>query len=275
MAGVGAAILSGSAMPALNWRGGDHTYAKSNCGLRWGCFGRDTGGTEIVRGMGSSTIADCLSQPQSHAGIFYGITGVCHQAANRILDPAGIKVIGCGGYATSVLAYGEYGIGRWLGRLQCYVNPQILTAGGQICRRIRNLSSSLDINHSVVSNYVFAQGAQRGGEVLDFSAIAEATLGHPLEERARAQLQVIQAELRGAQFELIRRLQCGEITPDQYLGNFNNVLRSAMEKCRDLLGDKLFRDIFGEAGLHPEGLVDKNAFTEQAATGVHRRVNFP
>jgi hypothetical protein len=39
----------------------------------------------------------------------YGVTGVCHQTANRILYPARVTVSKAGGYWASSLAYGTYG----------------------------------------------------------------------------------------------------------------------------------------------------------------------
>src|SRR5229473_4466627 len=85
MAGVSSATLEGWAIPALYASFFDHTYVVSSCGLRWGCHGRSTGGNLLRGRVGNSIIADCLAQPTGLAGIKYGITGVCHQIANRIL----------------------------------------------------------------------------------------------------------------------------------------------------------------------------------------------
>src|SRR5690242_9862533 len=120
MAGPGAR-LSGWAIP-LHSRGsssspapyGEHTYVTSDCGLPpWGCWGRSAGGYPLGSAIGDSAIADCLSQPNSEAGIRYGVTGVCHQTANRILRPANITVRGCQGYAFSVFMFGVHGVPPW------------------------------------------------------------------------------------------------------------------------------------------------------------------
>jgi hypothetical protein len=90
--------------------GTDHTYVTSdNPSHAWPCWGRESGGTEICRGYGKYSVADCISQPNSWAGIIYGVTGVCHQTANRILYPARVTVSNAGGYWASHLAYGIYG----------------------------------------------------------------------------------------------------------------------------------------------------------------------
>jgi hypothetical protein len=92
---------------ALPWW--DHTYVTSSQGHAWGCWGRSAGGTQICSGVGNTDQADCLSQPNSQAGISYGTTGVCHQTANRILFNAGQMVSGARGYRASVFIWGVYG----------------------------------------------------------------------------------------------------------------------------------------------------------------------
>jgi len=94
----------------------DHTYVK--CGTNkkaWGCWGGKTGGKELRRGTGSTKRADKIAQPDEKAGIkCYLINGVCHQAANRILLPAGILVNGARGYSISESLFGPYGrVGFW------------------------------------------------------------------------------------------------------------------------------------------------------------------
>jgi hypothetical protein len=89
----------------------DHTYVKCGTGGKaWGCWGGKTGGSELRRGTGSTKRADAIAQPDERAGIkCYLINGVCHQAANRILFPAGITVSGARGYGVSEALYGTYG----------------------------------------------------------------------------------------------------------------------------------------------------------------------
>jgi hypothetical protein len=79
----------------------EHTYVESSHGHVWPCFGRSAGGRQVCAGAGNTAQADCLSQPNSEAGIVYGGTGVCHQAANRILLPSGQTVSGASGYRGS------------------------------------------------------------------------------------------------------------------------------------------------------------------------------
>jgi hypothetical protein len=96
---------------ALFANAADHTYVKCGTGGKaWGCWGGKTGGTELRRGTGSTKRADAIAQPDERAGIkCYLINGVCHQAANRILLPAGMTVSGARGYGVSEALYGTYG----------------------------------------------------------------------------------------------------------------------------------------------------------------------
>ncbi len=94
----------------------DHTYVTcGNRGKAWGCWGGETGGTILRRGTGSTRRADAIAEPDERAGITcYLINGVCHQAANRILLPAGITVRGARGYGLSEALFGVYGRPRGL-----------------------------------------------------------------------------------------------------------------------------------------------------------------
>jgi hypothetical protein len=64
----------------------------------------------LRRGDGSTARADVIAAPDERAGIkCYLINGVCHQAANRILLPAGITARGALGYDVSEAMFGTYG----------------------------------------------------------------------------------------------------------------------------------------------------------------------
>ena len=69
----------------------DHTYVKcSTDNAAWRCFGEQTGGNPLRRGDGSTMRADKIAGPNEDGNLnCYLINGVCHQAANRILLPAG------------------------------------------------------------------------------------------------------------------------------------------------------------------------------------------
>jgi hypothetical protein len=89
----------------------DHTYVMCGTGGKaWSCWGGKTGGAVLRSGSGSTSQADAIAAPNERAGVTcYLINGVCHQAANRILFPAGILVTGAKGYGVSSALFGPYG----------------------------------------------------------------------------------------------------------------------------------------------------------------------
>jgi hypothetical protein len=89
----------------------DHTYVECGSGTKaWGCWGGKTRGRAFKSGAGSTNRADSIAQPNERAGIRrYLIDGVCHQAANRILLPAGLTVAGARGYDLSACIFGAMG----------------------------------------------------------------------------------------------------------------------------------------------------------------------
>jgi hypothetical protein len=97
----------------------DHTYVQCGSGgKKWSCWGGNTGGMAFNQGTGSTARADKIATPSGKAGITcYLVNGVCHQAANRILIPAGILVNGARGYTLSSLIFGTYGK---VGFLPCF-----------------------------------------------------------------------------------------------------------------------------------------------------------
>ncbi|MGH8681667.1 MAG: hypothetical protein ACREVS_01050 [Burkholderiales bacterium] len=89
----------------------DHTYVECGTGGRaWRCWGGKSGGTVLRRSAGSTRRANAIARPNERAGVrCYLINGVCHQAANRVLLPAGITVRGARGYGVSEALFGAYG----------------------------------------------------------------------------------------------------------------------------------------------------------------------
>lgn len=268
MAGSPAATLQGWAIPLEGAQWLEHTYVTSSCGLKWGCWGRDAGGYGLSAATGSSVVADCLSQSNSQAGIVYGITGVCHQTANRILHPAKVTVVGCQGYPLSSFLFGVYGQGNWLQLPVCYSFGTAITSGGTNAKPFasssgRNHSSMSELYNSRVIHALASPISREDGKLAELSALVEMALGYPLEPKILADLYTIQLNLWWARSCLVTNLQNREITPDQYLNRLHEALQSAMDQSRALLGEERFQMIFGEAGKNPNGLVNRTVFMEQ------------
>lgn len=110
----------------------DHTYVACGTGtMGWGCWGGKKGGTELRRAMGSTARAAAIAGANERAGITcYLINGVCHQAANRILLPAGITVEGARGYPVSLAIFGPFGRpGGFLGQCRAPLHEHTDVSG--------------------------------------------------------------------------------------------------------------------------------------------------
>lgn len=262
MAGVSSAKLEAWAIPLVGASFFDHTYAISSCGLQWGCRGRSSGGILLRGGTGSSAIADCLARPNGEAGIRYGRTGVCHQMANRILHSAGITVVGCGGYIGSVAAWGEYGVPPWHELQACYSSGTVSSASsvaGRSGGRPWNRSGSSGV-------YDTPQSSMEPTQLTEFLVLAEGALGHHLDEPTRRSLRKIQRDFSRRRAQLVRVLDLGVVAPEEYLDQLNALLKTMMDRMRAALGEERFNVVFGEAGRHPEGLVDRSTFMNAIAS---------
>lgn len=130
----------------------NHTYVTTFDGRKFGCFGRDAGGSLIQTANGDCDLAECIAlhaiggpsgiptKVIGMSGIVYVITGVCHQAANRILWSAGIKLpLTYPLIKRSVQQFGFYGKEfpwlptetNWQFRQQACSNPPF--AGAKVC----------------------------------------------------------------------------------------------------------------------------------------------
>lgn len=264
MAGPGA-TLQGWAIPLLSGGSssapyGEHTYVTSDCGLVWDCWGRNNGGVALSGALGDSAIADCLSQPNSEAGIRYAGTGVCHQTANRILRPANITVRGCQGYILSVFTFGVYGLGPWPQLSTCFPPGTVLAPvafAAPLPVSARNGLVTIAVYYSTASRAVATQEEADVAELID---LVNAALSHPIEQPALDRVLAAQSELRRKIAQLVGALDKGEIGQDRYLTLLNRAQREAMSQCREALGGERFKTVFGKAGKHPERLIDRDTF---------------
>jgi hypothetical protein len=266
MAGTQSATLQGWAIK-LQVGPYDHTYVVSSCGLTWGCRGRSTGGSPLSSGTGDSSIADCLSQPNSEAGIKYLRTGVCHQIANRILHPAGqITVMGCTGYSKSAFLYGPYGKGKWPELLKCYppgggiVLGNTATQGSQGVNMAGKSAYSQTKYNEAVAKARTATDDEELLRLADLAALVEAGLGHRLDQPTFNALAKIQAELWHEHSELDGRFESGDLSPDAYQEALDAAIQRSMGRNANLLGEARFIAIFGEEGRNPASLGDRDTF---------------
>jgi len=247
------ATLTGFAilMQGLPW---DHTYVGSDDGYCWPCWGRSAGGNPICSGPGSSVVSDCLSQPNSEAGIKYGITGVCHQTANRILDPAGILVDAANGYGLSELVFGTYGFGSWPQRQLCAnltsgPGSPVKDSGDMIIGK--KSSAFVDriktIYRSIATDLAPLEDEEAAVAIgnAELRTRFDVFLGSDYDPQKKESVVQLQSNLRREQKRLVQQLESDNLRPEQYVETLNRAINDVFAKCEDILGSTDFEKLFG------------------------------
>ncbi len=257
------AILSGYSLPAQAAPVWDHVYVDSDDGRLWCCFGRDTGGSQICSGSGDSSVAECLSHPIYHAspttptipgvsqyaGIVYATTGVCHQAANRILHPAGILVEAARGYGISHFLYGAYGRGPWPQLASC---GSLSVGGGpssppgatklmpndskaaRLFRKINDIHAQFRAAPSAAKEAAFSEQ--------EFRALVDVNLGEGYDSEKVSRVAQLQRELRDSQAHLSAELDRKAISADEYVERLAAILSDTAHACEEVFGIRRFRE---------------------------------
>lgn len=254
------ATLRGHAIPTL-FGLADHTYVTCAGGYAWRCWGRSAGGRIISTGTGSSAQANCISWPSSTAGLIYGVTGVCHQTANRILWPAGITVSRAKGYWASFLAYGTYGtdVAAWLVRLgvcststgeipQCGTRargPAAEREAAELPPDRKDRALVRDIKALYLKNVSPQEHKRRmtvrgatdlktvGGET---RLVMQHRLGRTVKAAKVKDIQTIQTDLISAKEEIGLRLHEGKIGGEELAQKMNVAVNKALKDCLKSLG---------------------------------------
>ena len=255
------AILSAHTLPTLFNPKWDHTYIESDDGLKWGCFGRDTGGNKICSANGESAFADCLSYPRGkvsgfpqYAGITYAIDGVCHQAANRILYAAGnggLDVAAAKGYPLSLILYGAYGLGAkvpWPRLSHCAnirASAGSAPSGGPIVTA--NKSKSAQLADNIRQIYSQAGPTTDDSTIArqELEALARVQLGEDYDPKKIAAVAEFQRSWRESQQRLTERLKRGDVSPEGYRAILRQLIAETASHCEAILGDHDFERLFG------------------------------
>lgn len=240
--------LNGWAVPLEYLKFWDHTYVLSSDGYKWPCWGRDAGGKNIASGSGDSSIANCLSQINSHAGIEYGVTGVCHQTANRILYPAGITVSAANGYGLTFFLYGTWGDKSEAGRkswekkkeecLQFQASPlgreKNFTAIHENFKRwgVDPMALKEDTNDS---NREFRA---------EFEALIQTKLGRAIEEKRMDELCQHAGELHVLQTRLRDQKWSQSISPEDFAAEINQQMNEKLRTVAKILTAEEYFKLF-------------------------------
>lgn len=269
MAGSRTAVLSGFATPARLAPMWDHTYVVSDCGWAWQCWGACGGGSLLTHAPGNSLIANCLSKPQGTAGLRYGRDGVCHQTANRILDPAGIRVSSARGYGQSLKFWGHYGSSPWTRKSICY-------SGSDGTPEHKIYEASIDQRQAGQKDPIMASGTDdsiphmafvnadgsREDQLSEIREMCNSHISEPISDEEAIKLLRIRVFAREEQQRLNMACDAGDLSPASYLHMMVSLTSFTAGQEERTLGKQRFLEVFGEAGLHPEGIIDPAAFYE-------------
>ncbi len=243
------------ANPLSGFQGADHTWVTTypdpfNCPPGpdyWYCWGdcHPTGPGTTARPLGSAgadlNMAKCIcapNDPNAHGGInLYGIEGVCHQLANRVLyatSPNGtpLTVNGAHLYWLSHFLFGTYGTTHadWAARkLRCGASTMAVMSGG---------------------------GGEGGGDP-DEQAFERMVVGEPelaagTTSAARLQqVRATQADLLEKKRELDVAVQSGAITGEEFARQVNELVSSYLPRLSEILGpedtERIFNAVPGQS----------------------------
>ncbi len=246
------------ANPLTGFQGADHTWVTtyldpSACPPPpdyWYCWGvcHPTGPGTTARALGSSAgnlaMAKCIcspNNPHAHGGIhLYGIDGVCHQVANRILYSCSPvqTVRGAHMYWMSHFLFGTYGltVSDWAQRKQ---------------------------HCSLASNQAPPHTGSGGGGTLDNVDGEDLDLGaltHLLATRASPEEVVRLSELRAnllrEKRELDEQVQAGAIGGIEFANRVNNLVSSYLPRIALIIGEQNLQDVFGASSGDEIQLLD-------------------
>lgn len=251
----------------------DHTYVLSD-GFTWGCWGRSSGGHAVCNGNGSATSSNCLSQTSSHAGIVYGVTGVCHQTANRILYPARVLVSGARGYGASSFMYGTYGLNaiEWILRRNRCMGTK---ASGKAGTAKAGAGGTKDQKFLMQVENLYTKAAQKAttpNAVRALDAAPQAILGKELGLFTEYRLGKKVAgkhisRLVGSQAALLINKQkydndfyAGKLKGKEYADGVNGLLADTLKKAETTLGGEAYQALFNLAVGEKAILVNPESF---------------
>ena len=267
----------------------DHTYVKCGTGKKaWGCWGGKSGGTELRRGTGSTKRANKIAQPDEKAGIkCYLINGVCHQAANRILLPAGITVRGARGYSISEALFGTYGrVGYWpckspfnqypgeTGDLPECVEAPLTKAKSLAAEPVRTAADKFDWQYinGVLGIYGEAQAMMKARTIAPaeaqsfhlrlFMFMAEFNLGPMLDKALANKLKQVRSKIERVRVKAETAFANEKMKPSEFVDAFNKATVDFQDEMASIMKPAQYETLFDlKPGDHVI-LADQNIVTK-------------
>jgi len=250
----------------------DHTYVKCGTGKKaWSCWGGKSGGNVLRRNTGSTQRADKIAKLDEKAGIkCYLINGVCHQAANRILLPAGITVRGARGYSISEALFGTYGrVGYWLCKSPFFQYKDV-TGDLPVCAEAQGNPSKarkkaspalteadkLDWHYikSVIGLYGKAAKMMRAKTIVPaeaetfhvelFMHMAEFHLGPMLDKALSSKLKQVRRKIEKVQIKAETAFTKDEMVAQEFVDAFNKTTIEFQDEMASIMKPEQYETIF-------------------------------
>jgi len=247
----------------------DHTYVECMGKKNWSCWGGTDDATTLRQAAGSTKRANKIAQPNEKAGIkCYLINGVCHQAANRILLPAGITVRGVRGYSISQALFGPYGrIGSWpckspfkkypntTGDIDDCISRKSLAvihersaedkADWQYIQKVLPLYLK---GEKLVKKKSFNPADARDLNVDLFSIMADFELGPMMKKKLNSNLREVRKQtevsIEKVQAEMIRTKGVAKKKEKEYVKRFNKITINFQDEMANLLSTEEYEALF-------------------------------
>ena len=257
----------------------DHTYVKCSTGRAdWCCFGGKTGGSPLRHGNGSTRRADSIAGSRENGNLnCYLINGVCHQAANRILFPAGITVSGASGYNVSRSLFGTYG--RTNGLFGSCKSPFNQYSGvvGDLPECVPGVMEAADMSYSQGRELVGPAISQTGQDDIQgeielyeqanwewseelgiklFTHMIESHLGGGVAENLKNQLTRVRAATERKRVEIEEALHKEELDFKEFAGAFDKLTLTFQRRTAEVLTTDQYVKLFGLEPEHTITLAD-------------------
>jgi hypothetical protein len=272
-----------------------HSYVTSSDGYAWECGGGTYGNINpICSGTANSSTADCISQGwRSMAGVVYGVTGVCHQASNRILYETGQKVWFWAFYVSLPL-YGYYGsigvfpaVAWYIRKSDCGVlllpsqsAPRMISKEGDFLNDTDKRTHDFLQKLLILTTLNQTERLQLYGESKDPLAdtgslnqelklwikyrLGENFDERKLEEISKAQNLLFQNSLT-ARSNLIEEID----DPQKNAHDINHQLSVCLKRIKDILGEEDYQQVF-ETNDTDVTVVDPDIALDAYNAGVYR-----
>lgn len=227
----------------------DHTYVGSAEGFKWRCWRKGKDGHLIVEATGDIRQAKCMAEDfKGHAGILYGLTGVCHQSANRILYSSRITVHMAKGYAASHLLFGTYGIHDLTGvsnweykKIKCMpglLKTEVMVGGEDYFEQVNQLYRFYKVNfHDLNQNHEFVQKGE-------LEALMRVKLKGAMDQYRMEQLHGIREKLLERKQHLSGQLLSKALTPKSFSRQVNEALNDCLVAMASIITDQEYLDLF-------------------------------